>query len=38
MPLLHITNWKGWQFNNEFIITNFNTLNDKGIFFGQQLI
>ena len=23
---------KGWQFNNEFVITNFNALNDKGIF------
>jgi hypothetical protein len=30
--VLHSANWKGWQFNNEYIITNFNTLNDKGSF------
>lgn len=30
--ILLLTNLKGWQINNQFIITNFNTLNDKGIF------
>lgn len=28
----HIVDLKGWQFNNQFVITNFNTQNDKGIF------
>lgn len=28
--VLHTVNVKGWQFNNQFIITNFNALNDKG--------
>lgn len=27
-----ITDWKGWQFNNEFVITRFDALNEKGIF------
>ena len=26
------TDWGGWRFNNQFIITNFNTSNDKGSF------
>ncbi len=30
--LTHIANWKGWQFNNQFVITNFNAQNDKGSF------
>ncbi len=30
--LLHSAAWKGWQLNNQFIITNFNTRNDKGFF------
>jgi len=30
--VLHTAKWKGWQFNNQFIITDFNTLNDNGIF------
>ena len=30
--VLHMANWKGWQVNNQFVITNFNTLNDKGVF------
>jgi hypothetical protein len=30
--VLHVANWKGWQINNQFVITNFNTSNDKGIF------
>ncbi len=24
--------WKGWKFNNEFVSTNSNTLNDKAVF------
>ncbi len=28
----HVINVKGWQFNNQFVITNFNTQNDKGTF------
>ena len=30
--VLHKVNLKGWQFNNQFIITNFNTLTDRGVF------
>lgn len=30
--ILLLANLKGWQINNQFIITNFNTLNDKGVF------
>ena len=30
--LVHIADWKGWQINNQFVITNFNTLLDKGTF------
>jgi hypothetical protein len=30
--ILHVANLKGWQISNQFIITNFNTLNDKGVF------
>ncbi|HEY6505136.1 MAG TPA: hypothetical protein VIZ28_14265 [Chitinophagaceae bacterium] len=30
--LTHIANWKGWQFNNNFTITNFNTDIYKGAF------
>jgi hypothetical protein len=30
--VLHKVKLKGWQFNNQFIITNFNTLTDKGVF------
>lgn len=28
-----VTNWKGWQFNNEVVITSFDALTEKGIFF-----
>jgi hypothetical protein len=28
----HIVSWKGWQFNNEFVATNFKTSSDKGTF------
>jgi len=30
--LIHTADLKGWQFNNQFIITNFNTTSDKGSF------
>jgi len=30
--VLHTANWKGWQLNNQFVITNFDALNDKGSF------
>ncbi len=30
--ILHIANLAGWQINNQFVITNINTLNDKGTF------
>ena len=30
--VLHSLNWKGWMFNNQFIITNFTDLNNKGTF------
>ena len=35
--VLHSANWKGWQINNQFVITNFNTLNDKGSFLRPVL-
>ena len=28
----HTADWKGWQVNNQFVVTNFNTTTDKGIF------
>ena len=30
--LRHAATWKGWQFNNELVATNFNTATDKGSF------
>ncbi len=30
--LWHLADWKGWQINNQFFITNFSTAADKGIF------
>ena len=30
--LLHTADWKGWQINNLFAITNFNIAADKGMF------
>ena len=30
--VLQTSNWKGWQFNNQFMLTNFNTQNNKGAF------
>ncbi|HEY6063530.1 MAG TPA: hypothetical protein VIV35_07970, partial [Chitinophagaceae bacterium] len=35
--IIYIANWKGWQINNQFVITNFNTLNDKGTFWRPTL-
>ena len=35
--VLHSANWKGWQINNQFVITNFNTLNNKGSFLRPTL-
>ena len=41
--LVHRADWKGWELNNELVLTNFNTLSDKGSFFrptidiGKQL-
>ncbi len=31
------TAWKGWQFNNEIVATNFNTATDKGSFIRPVL-
>lgn len=33
----HGANWKGWQINNQFVVTNFNTRNDKGNFVRPQI-
>jgi hypothetical protein len=30
--ILHAADWKGWQVNNQLVITNFDTGNDKGTF------
>lgn len=30
--LQHTADWKGWQINNQFVITNFNNAADKGVF------
>ncbi len=30
--VIHSANWKGWQFNNQFVLTNFDVQNDKGNF------
>ncbi|MEI2737233.1 MAG: hypothetical protein V9F01_00440 [Chitinophagaceae bacterium] len=30
--LQHTADWKGWQINNQFVITNFTSAADKGIF------
>ncbi|MCW3116173.1 MAG: hypothetical protein JWM28_255 [Chitinophagaceae bacterium] len=30
--IIHKVSIKGWQFNNQFIVTNFNTQNDKGVY------
>ncbi len=32
-----VTNWKGWQFNNEIVITNFDAVNEKGVFFRPTI-
>lgn len=31
--ITHVAALKGWQFNNQLVLTNFTTLNDKGAFF-----
>ncbi len=28
----HQVNWKGWQLNNELVVTNFDSTTDKGVF------
>jgi hypothetical protein len=30
--ITHVANWKGWLFNNDFTVTNFNTDNTRGTF------
>jgi hypothetical protein len=32
-----ITNWKGWQMNNQVTLTRFNAFNDKGRFFRPTI-
>ncbi|MFI5128660.1 MAG: hypothetical protein ACHQFX_01665 [Chitinophagales bacterium] len=31
--LVYFVNWKGWQLNNDFTLTNFSTVINKGYFF-----
>ena len=35
--LNQLTDWKGWRFDNEVVITNFDALNDKGVFIRPTL-
>src|SRR5690606_24897919 len=35
--LVHRADWKGWELNNELVLTNFNTLADKGSFFRPTI-
>ena len=35
--VFHVANWKGWLFNNQFVITNFKTQFDKGKFLRPVL-
>lgn len=35
--VLHSASWNGWQFNNQFMITNYTSLNDKGSFLRPLL-
>ncbi len=35
--LLHTADWKGWQINNQFVITNFKEALDKGTFLRPVL-
>jgi hypothetical protein len=30
--IMHTLNWKGWQFNNQFVITNFTDSSNKGTY------
>ncbi len=31
------SDWKGWQFNNEIVVTKFDAFNDKGVFFRPTI-
>ena len=31
------SDWKGWQFNNEIVVTKFDAISDKGIFFRPTI-
>jgi hypothetical protein len=33
----HFADWKGWQFKNEVVVTNFDALNDKGVFWRPTI-
>ncbi|MET0634998.1 MAG: hypothetical protein ABWZ25_03155 [Chitinophagaceae bacterium] len=33
----HFSDWKGWLFNNEVVLTNFSTPLDQGVFFRPTL-
>jgi hypothetical protein len=35
--VLQSTDWKGWQFNNEFVITSFDAYNEKGNFWRPTI-
>ena len=35
--IVHTADWKGWQINNQFVVTNFNTNPDKGAFLRPQI-
>ncbi|MBL7748142.1 MAG: hypothetical protein JNM19_11975, partial [Chitinophagaceae bacterium] len=35
--IIHNADWKGWIFNNQFVVTNFNAQNDKGNFLRPQI-
>lgn len=33
----HFASWKGWQFNNEIVVTDFNALDNKGTFWRPTI-
>lgn len=35
--ITHFADWKGWQFNNEFVITSSDATNDKGVFWRPTI-
>jgi len=35
--LQQVTDWKGWLFNNEIVVTNFDSLNNKGVFWRPTI-